>query len=97
MVAVDGRSKNRPSRKVDGRKFNKPGVKKAEHEKVPKKVYVPTGKPRGRRPARTRAPGSGRKKNPDWVKPAYVPTGNPRGRPKKAVGLAHPTNFERKL
>ena len=38
-----------------------------------------------------------RKKNPDWVKPAYVPTGNPRGRPKKAVGLAHPTNFERKL
>ena len=38
-----------------------------------------------------------RKKNPDWVKPAYVPTGNPRGRPKKDVGLAHPTSFERKL
>ena len=54
MVAVDGRSKNRPGpRKVDGRKFNKPGVKKAEHEKVPKRVVVPSGRPRGRPKART--------------------------------------------
>ena len=36
MVAVDGRSKNPGGycKKVDGRKFNQIGVKKAEHEKV---------------------------------------------------------------
>ena len=36
MVAVDGRSKNPGGycKKVDGRKFNKIGVKKADHEKV---------------------------------------------------------------
>ena len=44
---------------------------KPDDEKVPKKEYVPTGKPRGRPP------------NPDTVK--RVPTGNPRGRPPKAT------------
>jgi len=84
MVAVDGRSKNRIGpRKVDGRKFNKPGVKKAEHEKVPKKVRVPTGKPRGRPKAKS-TEGLGRPKKPEHLlKPKRVPTGKPRGRPKK--------------
>ena len=46
---------------------------KEEKDKVPKKSYVPSGKPRGRP-----------KKPEGEAKAKYVPTGVPRGRPKKS-------------
>ena len=45
---------------------------KAEEDKIPRKPYVPTGRPKGRP----------KKAEEDKVKRVYVPTGRPRGRPK---------------
>ena len=52
---------------------------------VPKRVVVPSGRPRGRPKSRT-TEGLGRPKKPEWMlkpKVPYVPTGRPRGRSKK--------------
>merc|ERR1712172_90189 len=56
-----------------------------EHLKVEKKVYVPTGNPRGRKPGqKNKVDNRGAHlRVPDHLKKAkkvYVPTGNPRGR-----------------
>ena len=79
-----------PATKVKGSKEGieeKRGVhlRVPNHLKVAKKVYVPTGNPRGRRKGQTKSsmkPG-GEFYVQKTPKGPYVPTGKPRGRKKK--------------
>ena len=72
------------SKKVEKRGAH---LKKADADKVPKKEYVPTGNPRGRKKGqKNKKDNRGahlRKADADKVpKKVYVPTGKPIGRPK---------------
>jgi len=72
------------AKKVDGRKNNGAHLSVPDELKKPKKVYVPTGKPRGRRKGQTKAAIKAAKAAARTASP-YVPTGKPRGRPKKDI------------
>ena len=65
------KTSNKNMKKGKAHHWSKPDDQKVG--KVTKKVYVPTGKPRGRPPG----PGGPKEKK------VYVPSGKPRGRPAK--------------
>ena len=59
-----------------------------DDQKVPKNVYVPTGKPRGRPPGKKVENRGAHLRKPEHLKVGrkeYVPTGKPRGRPPGSV------------